>query len=107
ELGIAANNDSAKMVEYKIATDIDFARQLDSSDDLNELELYLVDKRKALPQNRGPHLIAPSPEAIDDHDPEPLGSPISIVGFQIVADIFKHRYLNALPATPVASPTGR
>src|SRR5262245_47182856 len=107
ELGIAANNDSAKMVNDEIAPDIHFARQLDAGDNLNELEHDLVDKREEFSQNRWPHLIAPSPKAIDEHDPEPLGAPISFVGSQIVADVFKHRCLNALLATPVASPTGR
>jgi hypothetical protein len=52
----------------------------------------MIDQREKFPHDCWPNAIAPPSEAIHNHRPESLGTPLSAVGLQIFTDIFEHAW---------------
>ena len=90
ELCISTDDDTAKMIDHKIASDLGFAWKFNPGDDLNKLEEKLVNEREKFPNDCRPHTISPSAEPIDQHHPKSLGAPIAVVCAKVASDILEH-----------------
>ncbi len=87
---VAADDDAADVLDDEASAKRNFGGEF-RAEEANGVELAkLIEKRKRHAQKARLDGVAPTPEAIDEHDPEAVTIPTVIVGLPVFTDVVEH-----------------